>query len=119
MVDSDLYDILLKDIPEAEKANFGFLEIIKKQHSEIINSSIYAHFINSDEKLACSYLGKKIYQHHNQLYHNHLNSVVRNSVRRFFDVLFRNTQHHHNNDSVAWLLQIPTKKASQDLHLPR
>lgn len=47
----DLFSLLVLDIPESEKSNIGFLEIIKKQYNETINSAIYAHFINADENL--------------------------------------------------------------------
>jgi hypothetical protein len=46
----DLFNLLVLDIPEKEKNSVGFLEIIKKQYNETINSAIYAHFVNSDEK---------------------------------------------------------------------
>ncbi|WP_343631310.1 hypothetical protein [Fluviicola sp.] len=42
--------LLTLDIPESKKLPIGFLEIIKKQYHENINSSIYAHFINCEEK---------------------------------------------------------------------
>lgn len=47
---TELYPILTLDIPKSQKQPIGFLEIIKKQYHENINSSIYAHFINCEEK---------------------------------------------------------------------
>ena len=47
---TELYSLLTLDIPESQKPPVGFLEIIKKQYHENINSSIYAHFINCEEK---------------------------------------------------------------------
>lgn len=46
----DIYQLLTLDIPEARKRPIGFLEIINKQYHENINSTVYAHFINSEEQ---------------------------------------------------------------------
>ena len=33
--------------PQASERHFGFLELIKKQSSETVNSALYTHFFNS------------------------------------------------------------------------
>lgn len=50
MTEEQLLSLLALDVPDAEKTNIGFLEVIKKAHNETINSAIYAHFINAQEK---------------------------------------------------------------------
>lgn len=42
---------LIYNIPDAAESHTGFLEIINKQNHENINSSVYAHFINTSEPL--------------------------------------------------------------------
>jgi hypothetical protein len=53
-MDNDLFQFLSLKIPSSPKVEDGFLEIINQQHREVINSRIYAYFLDREknEKVA-------------------------------------------------------------------
>lgn len=71
---TELYSFLSFDIPESQKQPIGFLEIIKKQYHENINSSIYAHFINCEEKAV------------SELFMDALTDLIEEKTKRLFSL---------------------------------
>lgn len=49
-MNDQIIQFLTLDVPKPQKEAIGFLELIKKQYHENINSSVYAYFINCQEK---------------------------------------------------------------------
>jgi len=50
-MDSDLFKLLLSDIPNMAKHNLGFLEITRQSHRETTNSNVYSYFLNQSNDL--------------------------------------------------------------------
>ena len=59
---SELELFLTKTHIPTVQSNIGFLEIIRKQHHENINSSIYAHFINSHDEGVKSVFSEALFE---------------------------------------------------------
>lgn len=57
-MDNDLFQFLSLEIPSSPQIKDGFLEIINQQHREVINSRIYAYFLDREknEKVAQMFL---------------------------------------------------------------
>lgn len=90
----DLQSLLSLQIPVPKKNNTGFLELIKKQYHENINSNIYTHFLNAPQQ--------------------EVSSLFRNAL---LNLAFTKSGKEFNMTETFAQTEVPTKKGRLDILL--